>query len=82
MTNVWSTTRKQIELWGLAVNKTLTALPGSFSISGFAAGLLNDLRVTASPGSYAITGNSAILTAGSSGSTGQPIGLLLALTYP
>ena len=84
MSNIWSRARKQIELWNRSGSVTLTAGTGVFNIIGRTANLLAPVVMFAGTGNFHITGNTAILTfSGSGGGTsGSPVGLLLALTNP
>ena len=60
----------------------LAAAVGSYTITGVSANFPRTYVLTAAPGSYAITGVDAALTYVPSGGTlGQPMGLLLSLTY-
>ena len=80
MTNIWSKSAKQIEPWGSAQSLRLSAAFGAFSLAGFAALFVAPGTLIASPGSFNETGNPATLV--SSASTGQAVGLLLAVTSP
>jgi hypothetical protein len=61
----------------------ITALKGTYTITGNDANLAyGRLPLTAALGTYAVTGVDATLTYSGAGSlTGQPMGLLLSLTY-
>lgn len=82
MTNIWTTTTKQIEIWGQAAALRLTAGTGVFSFIGVVATLLAPLALTAGTGVFIEAGNNATLTFSGSSTSGSPMGLLLALTYP
>lgn len=84
MTNIWRGITKQIERWGLTGSSTLTAGAGVFTLHGNSATLLAPIVLIAGAGSFIETGKTAILTfSGSGGGTsGSPVGLLLALTNP
>lgn len=62
----------------------ITARKGTFTITGLDAGLVaTHVPLTAAVGTFSITGIDATLTytPAAGGSTGQPMGLLLSLTY-
>ncbi len=60
----------------------LTAAVGTYTITGVDAAFPRTYVLTADAGSYAVTGVNANLTySAGSGLVGQPMGLLLSLTY-
>ena len=62
----------------------ITARKGTYTVTGYDANLAyGRLPLTAAVGTYSVTGVDATLTYTPSGggSTGQPMGLLLTLTY-
>lgn len=80
MTNIWSKATKQIELWKAAGSISLSALVGTFSVTGISSSFITPLSMPVSSGTYLETGNAASLVY--SASTGQAAGLLMAITYP
>ena len=80
MTNLWSKSLKQIELWKAANSIFLSARTGRFSVVGVGVSFISPIILSASLGSFAVTGKSATLVY--SASTGQATGLLMAITYP
>ena len=61
----------------------ITAVKGTYTVTGYDVNLAySRLPLTAALGTYSVTGVDATLTYSGAGSlTGQPVGLLLALTY-
>ena len=80
MTNSWSQSVKQIELWRAANNIVLPAATGAFSVAGLGVTFISPLILTAGRAAFTVTGNPASLVY--SASTGQATGLLMAITYP
>lgn len=70
---------------GTSNAKTLILASGSYVVNGFATALVwsgGALSLPLTTGAYSISGNAATLALSGASTSGQPMGLLLTLTYP